>query len=211
MEIDEVNKKRLEDGKAHLKALLLEYQKKEEAFLDSFTKEERSALGHPIKSITTLQQFTANGNKYIIRDSLSLARFEQFELLQVRVGYGLDFNQLYENMGKAWGYLNDSKPANASVIVHNMMNGIANEINGRRNEVLLLCALFICREDEDESVYDEKLILAKIKDWEIEGIAVKDFFQLAFSLVNNFIPIYDKVSESISQMTGTIKEVKEVK
>lgn len=200
------NEAAIAEAKKNLKSLLNEYERKEQKLLDPFSKEERILLGHPIKSISMLDDFNANGNRYIVRDSLSIARFEQFELLQVRVGYGIDFNMMYENMGKAWAYLNDSKPANASVIVHNMMNGIANELNNRRSEVLLICALFICREDEDQTKYDEKLSLDKIKDWEEEGCEMKDFFSLAFSLVNNFIPVLNKVSESISQMTGTIKE-----
>lgn len=208
MEVKEKSQ-RLKEAEVNLKHLYNEFLRKEQTLLDAFTKEERIILGHPLKSIALLDDFKANGNEYIIRDSLSIARFEQFEILQVRVGYGIDFNQLYENMVKCWDYLNKSKPANASIILHNMMNGVANELNNRRNEVLLLCALFICRKDEDQSKYDEKLSLEKIKDWEEEGIEMKDFFSLAFSLVNNFIPVLNKVSKSISEMNGTLKETKE--
>ncbi len=181
-----------------LDALLLEYLGKEQKIVDQLTKEERTEIGHPIKNVSQLDEFNANGHKYIIRTSLTVSRFEEFEKVQVRVGYGVDFRGMFQNMRKAYDYLNESQLADAAIVLYNVMNGIKNELDGRENEVLDLCALFICREDEDVAVYDPQMNKRKIEDWKTEGISMESFFTLAFNLVNGFIPVYNQVSESIS-------------
>lgn len=198
--------------KDNLAALLKQYMAKEQSLLDQLTKEDRIAIGHPIKDISQLDEFKANGHKYVIRTSLTIARFEQFEKLQVRVGYGVDFRQLFANMRKSYDYLNASQPADAAIILYNIMNGIKNQLEDRKNEVLELCALFICRENEDIAIYDPVLINDKIEDWEIEGIAMESFFTLAFNLVNGFIPVYHQVSASISEHLENVQnELKSAK
>lgn len=196
----------------NIAALLKDYTAKEQAILDRLSKEDRTAIGHPIKDVSQLDEFNANGNRYIIRTSLTLNRFEQFEKLQVRVGYGVDFRQMFGQMRKAFDYLNESQPADASVILYNLMNGIKNNIDGRDNEVLDLCCLFICREGEDVAQYDPDLNKAKKQDWATEGIAMESFFTLAFNLVNGFIPVYREVSASISEHLENVQnEVKSAK
>lgn len=193
----------------NLAALLKDYMAKEQAILDQLSKEDRTAIGHPIKDVSQLDEFMANGNRYVIRTSLTLTRFEQFEKLQVRVGYGVDFRQMFSQMRKAFDYLNESQPADASVILYNLMNGIKNNIDGRDNEVLDLCCLFICREDENVAEYSPELNKLKKEDWVKEGIAMESFFTLAFNLVNGFIPIYQQVSASISEHLENVQnEVK---
>ena len=198
--------------KSNLAELLKEYMAKEQALLDKLSKEDRTAIGHPIKDVSQLDEFTANGNRYVIRTSLTVNRFEQFEKLQVRVGYGVDFRQMFGNMRKAFDYLNESQPADAAIILYNLMNGIKNNIDGRDNEVLDLCCLFICREDEDVAEYNPELNKLKKEDWAKEGIAMESFFFLAFNLVNGFIPVYQQVSASISEHLENVQnELRNVK
>jgi len=201
----ELNEKQTQ-VQANLAALLAEYLGKEEKYLDSLSKEERIAIGRPIKSVSQLDEFTANGNRYVVRTSLTLSRFEQFEKLQVRVGYGVDFRQMFTNMRKAFDHLNESQPATAAIILHNLMNGIKNNLDGRDNEVLDLCCLFICREGEDVAKYDPEVNKLKKADWAEEGIAMESFFTLAFNLVNGFIPVYNRVSQSISDHLTAAQE-----
>lgn len=182
-----------------LSALFKDYVAKEEAILNTLSAAQRAKIGKPIKTIATLDRFNANGKEYIIRQSLTIERFEEFEKLQIQVGYGVDFRGMFGNLRKAYDYLNASQPADAGVLLYNTMNGVKNEIDGRENEVLQLCALFICTENEDLTIFDENLMKAKIDDWKIEGIAMESFFTLAFNLVNGFIPVYNQVSASISE------------
>jgi len=189
-----------------LAALASKYEGEEQKVLDRLTKAEREKIGRPIKGVHQLDEFTANGVKYVIHTSLSINRFEQFEKLQVQVGYGVDFRNLFKNLRKSYDYLNGGQPADAAVMVYNIMNGVKNNIDDRDNEVLDLCALFICREDEDLAQYDEKLNKAKKEDWALEGIAMESFFSLAFNLVNGFTPIYKAVSGSISEHLEKVRE-----
>lgn len=195
-----------EQVQANLTALLTEYLLKEEKQLDALSKEDRIAIGRPIKSVSQLDEFMANGNRYVVRTSLTLSRFEQFEKLQVRVGYGVDFRQMFGNMRKAFDHLNESQPADAAIILYNLMNGIKNNLDGRDNEVLDLCCLFICREGEDVAKYDTEVNKLKKADWAEEGIAMESFFTLAFNLVNGFIPVYNQVSQSISDHLTAAQE-----
>ena len=180
----------------NLKKNAEKYLKEEEKILDGLTPEQRAQVGHPVKSIRHVDTFTANGNKYIIRTSLTLERYEEFENLETFVTYGVTFRNLFMNMRKTYDDLNANKIADASVTLHNVMHGIAAKLSERENEVLLLCSLFICREDEDVRKYDKDLTREKIEDWKNEGIEMDSFFSLAFNLVNGFTPIYNEISQS---------------
>lgn len=179
---------------------------KEENLLKDLDLEVRQKLGRPVKGITSVESFMANGRRYFIRTSLTVTRFEKFEQIQIRVGYGVDFRQLFNNLMKIYDDLNNMKPADAAITVHGMMHGIKDKIEERENEVLLLCSLFVCREGEDLTTYDDQLTRDKIEDWKKEGIAMESFFTLAFNLVNGFTPIYKQVSASISQEMTQVKE-----
>lgn len=183
---------------ANLQALQDDYKKKEAALLDPLTKEERTELGYPLKSIFELDSFNANGRRYIVRTSLTVERFEKFEELQAEVGFGVDFANLFGQMRKAYDYLNEGQQADASVVLYNAMHGIKNFLDKRINEVLHLCALYICREGEDVTAYDEALILDKVNDWKKEGIEMENFFGLAFNLVGGFMPIYKEILAATS-------------
>ena len=182
------------------------YLKEEEAILDGLTPEQRAEVGHPVKSIRHSDTFTANGTKYIIRTSLTLERYEEFENLETFVTYGITFRNLFKNMRAAYDSLNANKVADASVTLHNVMHGIAAKLSDRENEVLLLCSLFRCREDEDVKKYDKDLTREKINDWRKEGIEMDSFFSLAFNLVNGFTPIYEKISQSILDHEANVAE-----
>lgn len=190
----------IKEAEQQLLYLHAKYVAEEEAIIDKLSKEEREAIGRPLKTVNTLDEFHANGTKYIVHKSLAITRFEQFEILQTQVGYGLDFRNMFDNLKSAYAYLNEGQQADAAVVLYNMMNGIKNNLDGRENEVLALCSLYIAREGEDLTTIDEALMRAKIADWREEGIAVESFFELAFNLVNGFMPLLNQTSESISEM-----------
>ena len=196
----------MEEIRNELDALLEEYIKKEQVLIDKLTREEREKIGRPLKEVHQLDTFRANGVNYIVRTSLTLARFEEFEKLQVRVGYGVEFKQLFANMRKAFDYLNESQPADAAIMLYNMMDGVKNKIDDRGNEVLDLCCLYICREGEDLRRYDPALNEEKKKDWREEGIMMKSFFSLASSLVNGFTPDLREASANISAAIETARD-----
>ena len=143
--------------------------------------------------------FVANGRTYHVTQHVCIDRFIEFERLQAHAGFGIDFKNIYEKLGKAYEHMNKNKLADAAVIIHNLANGIGENLNDRAHPILNMCALFINREDENAGVLDEDLMEAKIEDWKAEGYAMNDFFQLAFNYVDGFIPAYNEIIQSISE------------
>ena len=143
-------------------------------------------------------EFEANGHSYKFASQISIDRFIEFERLQAHVGFGKDFKGIHEILKDTYDLLNKSKPADAAVKVHNLLNGVGYNLEKRDHPVLQMCALFLNRADEDVKVYDEDLMSEKIADWRTEGYSIEDFFQLAFNFVEGFIPILNETTQSIS-------------
>ena len=144
-------------------------------------------------------EFEANGHKYKFCKTISIDRFVEFERLQAHVGFGKDFKGIHAELVGAYELLNKSKPADAAVKISNLVNGIGWNLEKRDHPVLQMCALFLNREDEDATKFDEDLVSEKIADWREEGYSIEDFFQLAFNFVEGFIPILNETIQSISE------------
>jgi len=151
------------------------------------------------------KEFKANGTTYYIESELSIDRFRQFEKLQSHVGFGIDFEGIVNRLKDAYEYLNKSKPADAAIVLHNVLNGIISNIEGREHPIMELCALFINTKDEKRDEFNQDDINKKIADW--KEYAVNDFFQLAFNLVDGFIPIYEEISQNISKKEKNMKPI----
>ena len=145
----------------------------------------------------TNSHFQANGNKYTITQELSISRWREFEHLQALVGLGRSYQEIFDNLAKAYESLNKSKIADASVTIHNLISGIKDKLDERHHPALKMCALWINKEGEDTAEYDNEKMDAKIKDWEIEGYNIEDFFLLAWNFVPGFIETYKNGLESI--------------
>ena len=138
-----------------------------------------------------------SGKEYLIESELSVVRFQEFEKLQSHVGFGVDFEGVINKLKDAFEDLNKSKPADAAIKIHNLLNGVIQKVENREHPIMEMCALFINSEDEDRTEFNVDKIKRKIEDW--REYSTNDFFQLAFTLVNNFIPIYEEISQSISK------------
>lgn len=150
-------------------------------------------------------QFETEQHKYTLLDTLSVGRFEIFERLQFEVAWGSDFEKLFNNVKKAYEKLNEMKAADASVILYNAMKGIA-RLEERPHPVLRLCTLFLVRDGEDLTVWDEKIADEKIADWKKEGINTDYFFALALNAVGGFLSAYkERLSDTSQSRTGTAK------
>ena len=144
-------------------------------------------------------EFTAGGVKYKIKNTLTLARFVEFEKLQNHFGFGLTFESIVKKLNESIDYANKGKGVEAWNIIFNLKEGIAYRLEDRTHPVLLLASLFIITEDEDLTQWNEAEQKIKIDNWNKEGYDVNDFFQLASNLVAGFLPIYEEVSQSTSQ------------
>jgi len=150
------------------------------------------------------KKFEANGSTYYFSQTMSIDRFVEFERLQAHVGFGKDFKHIYEKLREAYDNMNKNKLADGAVIIHNLINGIAENLDKRDHPILQMCALFINREDEDKTVFDPDVNAQKIDDWKKEGYAGNYLFQLAFTFVDGFITIYNEITQDISSQVEEI-------
>jgi hypothetical protein len=144
-------------------------------------------------------EFTANGVLYRIKNTLTLARFVEFEKLQNHFGFGLSFKALYDKLEAIRVLFDSGKSVEAFANYWNLKEGIAYRLEDRTHPLLLLCSLFIITEDEDLTAWNELDQKVKIDNWNREGYDVNDFFQLGSNLVAGFLPIYGEISQSSSQ------------
>lgn len=138
----------------------------------------------------TANSFEANGNKYLILGSIPVARFQKFEALQAQLAWGVEFESMYTNIRKVYDLLNKVKFAEAAVTANNMLEAVARPLEGREHPMLMLCTVFIVRENEDLSRWDETNASEKIADWKADCYAVEDFFGLAFNSVRGLSAVY---------------------
>ena len=143
-------------------------------------------------------EFTANGTKYFIKNTLTVKRFIEYEKLQNHFGFGLGFQQLHDKLKDSIDLANKGKGVQAWNIIFNLVEGIAHRIDERTHPALLILSLFVVTEGEDLSTWVEKDQTKKFDDWNAEAIDINDFFELAVNLVRGFLPIYNEIIKDIS-------------
>lgn len=142
--------------------------------------------------------FEVGGVKFFVEDTLSVSRFREFEKLQIEVGFGRDFAEIFAGFSKIYEALQKGKVADAAVICSNYLEGVKGPLAGRANPVLRLCALFINTEGENKKTYDERDTIKKIDIWEKAGVDMSFFFSLAITLIPGFMKAYKESLVNIS-------------
>jgi len=149
------------------------------------------------------QEFIANGKQYRVYSSVSIDRWEQYELLQIEAGLGRTFDQLVGTLRDALQMCNEvasGKPvfADLAIMLRDQLVGLTLIDERRTPAILKLCTLFINREGEDVRYIDEGLMQSKIDDWRKEGISVRFFFGFALRSIPGFFEAFTELSRSIS-------------
>jgi hypothetical protein len=138
----------------------------------------------------TKGSFPAKGKDYLFSQALSIERYEQFEKLEVLLGYNLGYDALYGQLTELYNELNKSQFVKSAVITYNLLDATKRKVDNKIHPALQMCALFCNTVEEDATKFDAKLMDAKIKDWREEGYAMTDFFSLAANLVKGFVKNY---------------------
>lgn len=144
----------------------------------------------------TKDTIPAAGKHYRVMRDLTIARFKELEKLEVELFYGVNMEQLFNKLREVYTDLNKSKPADAAIKVHKLMEGVADRVDLREPAALRLCALFLVTDDEDTTLWSDALAEQKIKDWQEEGYVMDDFLSLAGSVVPGFIASYNAVLQN---------------
>lgn len=137
------------------------------------------------------KHFECGGRKFYLRESLSFVRYREMQKLNLEFGYSATFQDIFKNIKSAWDFLNQTKLAEAAVVLHNIMYGVA-ALENKDDPAIRLCALFIDEEGEDPTEYDEAKMREKIECWGKE-LDTLPFFQLASNIVPGWMPIYNLV------------------
>jgi hypothetical protein len=145
-------------------------------------------------------KFTANGKEYFVEPQVSAERFAMMQELEIELGFGIKYKTLFDGLGEAYKLLNDGRNADAAVHIHQLQEGIAG-LETRDYVIMQYCACFINTMDEDRRVYDEKIMLEKIEDWNKEGITYQSFFPLAINMVNGLKENYLLYTEDTLKTT----------
>lgn len=165
--------------------------------------EEPDLKGKVVELDPNEKAFTANGKRYRVASSLSVDRYEAYELLQVEIGFARTFQQFHEQAQQAYDLCNkipSGQPvfADLAITLRDMVTGATMVGTKQTPAVLKLCSLFIIREGEDQRYIDEQTMADKIDDWRIEGISMTYFFQFALHSIPGFLAAYRSASPNTS-------------
>lgn len=152
--------------------------------------------------------FETAKHKYTINDNLSVERFEKYEELQVKMGWGIGFKEIYGRLAQAIELGNKGKGVEAWAKVVGLRDMIGEKMDDKVHPALLICGLFFLREDENPKTVDEAILAEKIEDWRTEGFSVTDFFVVASNLVEGFIEGYQEAILIISDQVRRLEEMK---
>jgi hypothetical protein len=130
---------------------------------------------------------------------LTVSRWEEFEKLQPRLGFGLDFAGIFSTLNLSIDLANKGKGVEAWNLIYNLKTSVGERLENRIDSAMSICCLFLNREDEDITSVDIELFKEKVSDWKQEGIAAVDFFVLASNLVRGFVEALQTDSPTFSQ------------
>lgn len=137
-------------------------------------------------------QFVANGNTYFIQpEKITPYRFQVWQSMSLELSENATFSSLYDafqNIFNASTQGNDMLSSNHKVAEtsYNAMQQMK-DIRMSSNIHLKFCALFINRDGEDVTRWDDALVEQKLNDWKKEPFDMSVFFSLAMSQVPGLI------------------------
>jgi hypothetical protein len=149
------------------------------------------------------KEFEANGRRYRVVSSLTVSRYEDFELFQLEVGIGRSFEAIQQSINHAYRLCNrvvkgEEVFAELAILLRDMSIGASLAGTHTPHAVLKMCALFLVRDDEDLSRCPNELIEDKINDWREAGIDMGYFFTFALLTIPGFLQAYRSASRATS-------------
>ena len=127
------------------------------------------------------KRFEAAGKNYIVHETLTVDGFQRLEELRVEMEAGNSVSDMLKLLNKAYDLTNKGRLADASVALYNAINVQERIVQGRPAAWLLALSLFVRPEGADLSRWTEQDAAQWIEDWNSEGLAIADLFNLAFT------------------------------
>lgn len=142
----------------------------------------------------------SDGVIFKISDSLSLERYKKFELLQSKLGYGIDFENINNKINEAITLNNKGKATEGWTILVNMRDQIGISLEKRIPTAMDICMLFINTLNEDLTTIDEQHMQWKLTNLEKAGYDAQSFFQLAANSVSGFMDALTRTFQITSNL-----------
>lgn len=158
----------------------------------------------------TTNKLVTDKHTYTLAESLSVDKYQEFLLIQQEVAYGISFEENFTVDKQIYAALNEKDFVKASALLYNKQAGIVRGIEKRNDPILKLCALFLIREDEDQTRYNKELNAEKVQEWIDGGVDYKDFFQLAAVLIPSFVSAFEEILALTSTLENKAAKAKEV-
>lgn len=158
-----------------------------------------------------MREFEAGGKTYKVNETISVARFNKYQEMQVELLYGMDMEQMVKNMQQIIqinnnislnGTLRIKDITDVNSIAYNTLRGIEN-IGKEMHPALKICTLFVNTDDENVGDWDESLARQKVEDW--KEIDMSFFLNLALSSISNFKENY-KEAQAFLEQNQDLKE-----
>lgn len=155
--------------------------------------------------------FVANGKRYYVeRDvtRLPLFRFQEYERKRIEWAFSADFSFIQGKHREAMKHCTPQGYQMAFTILFNLDLG-ALDIQAKKTLELMICTLFIAREGEDLTTWDNNLAFDKINDWHKEKLAVGFFLKFAVNTVGSLTNVLEQLFQEFSEIPENLKYSKE--
>lgn len=150
-------------------------------------KQQEQSLERVKRIVSIDDGFTANGQKYYFEPELTIDRYRKYEELSYMVAYGVTLESIVKEDQEIVKKLRGPEVGGG---IHYAIETLTNrqlssgrQLAKREFEVLLLCSLFIIRDDEDLTTWSQAVAEEKIEDWRAEGISMSSFFLLVSKFI----------------------------
>lgn len=153
---------------------------------------------------TFKRTFKANGTTYTILnpdDGIGIYRWSLLSKMSSVFGYGADVTTQLGNLQKVRVIINDVMKGKGDLLevgVHlkAMEDGIKRSNNLRYHYAFYTATLFVVKEGEDLTEYNDAAATEKIDDWNAENLDSIDFFLLVLSEAPRFLNPSSLTSQS---------------
>jgi hypothetical protein len=159
--------------------------------------------------------------KYHMKDTLTIDRYIEFEILQPFAAYGLSFTDIYAQDEQVLLHFNKGNNAEAISIIVNRRQSMKNmtvptnsvglKIDKRRHPILQIAALLFVREGEDVRTFDQSINDEKVQDFLDSGVYYEELFMLVVKLVPGLLAASAEVSRIILPMEELVESLQGLK
>jgi len=139
---------------------------------------------------------------YFVEDKLSIERYKAFQRMEIELAFTGSFSKFVGNIREAYDLLNQSKLADASVLLMNILEGSI-LMQEKKGLALWVATLFINRTDEDRTIWNQPMAEEKLNHW--ADIESGFFLVIALSQVRDF----SKNLEEIAELVESVRSVRD--